>query len=672
MQREERIPEYSGWEEWTLTEFLGEGAYGKVFKARRNGMKGEFYSAIKKITIPKSQTEVQSLLGEGMTEASVRTYFSDIVNKCMDEIALLGKLKGHPHIVSVEEFKLVPHEKGIGWDIYIRMELLKSLNEYLAGRALTEKEVLRIGTDICSALEYCEEYHIIHRDIKPDNIFVTPAGSFKLGDFGIARTLENTGTNLSVKGTYYYMAPEVYRGRPYGSNIDTYSLGIMLYRLLNRNKYPFMDIRQEVSTVTDREDAFQKRMAGTPLPKPCAASQSTCQVILRACQYEPQNRYDSAKSMKRDLTRILEEGVVSSQPWEEETVRAVPPAEKSFERQSGISDFDPERKNINGMQKPGKSKAYLAGILMGAAALVLAAALGGYFLLRDKPAENEVLKQEAKAAQEEEVTAAPSPEAAQEPTQEPVVSEEPAQEEAPTAAPAPTVQPEQQTQPQAQAAEPVYTTYYVVNCQEYITLRRSPDTAAAEITKIPLNSAVSYVEPAQNGFYKIIYNGQTGYALASYLSATPGSASQAAPAQQNTAGSNLLQVVGCSTSITMRSAPNVDGAEITQVPLGASVSYTGNYSGSFYEITYGGQTGYALASYLLPVGQTQVPYTVMKVVNCQESITLRQSPSTQAGELTQIPLGSTVACIDSGYGDFAKVSYMGAEGYALKSYLTTF
>ena len=115
------------------------------------------------------------------------------------------------------------HKKDPGWDIYIRMELLESFVEYTKHRELTEGDVIRLGIDICNALELCERQKIIHRDIKPANIFVSTSGSFKLGDFGIARKLERANSTMSHKGTYSYMAPEIFYGeRHYDSTIDTW------------------------------------------------------------------------------------------------------------------------------------------------------------------------------------------------------------------------------------------------------------------------------------------------------------------------------------------------------------------------------------------------------------------------------------------------------------------
>lgn len=161
----------------------------------------------------------------------------------------------------------------------------------------------------------------------------------------------------------------------------------------------------------------------------------------------------------------------------------------------------------------------------------------------------------------------------------------------------------QTTQIQTQAAEPatamtqVLTTLYVVNCNESITLRTSDSTSAKEIRQIPLGAAVSFMENAANGFYKVSYNGSTGYALASYLSVDPYNhyvASTTAATDTSWTG----KVVRCNEFITLRKTPSTKGEEITKIPLGAIVTVYSGADNGFYYINYGGIEGYALASYI--------------------------------------------------------------------------
>ena len=133
-------------------------------------------------------------------------------------------------------------------------------------------DALKLGTDLCRALEYCSVRNILHRDIKPENIFVSSFGDFKLGDFGIARQLEKTNSSLSKKGTYMYMAPEVYRGEQYNASVDIYSLGLVLYKLFNNNRLPFAPQDKELLSFNEREESLGRRIRGDQLPSPVNAS----------------------------------------------------------------------------------------------------------------------------------------------------------------------------------------------------------------------------------------------------------------------------------------------------------------------------------------------------------------------------------------------------------------
>ena len=114
---------------------------------------------------------------------------------------------------------------------------------------------------------------------------------------------------MSRKGTYPYMAPEVYRGAPYGTGVDLYSLGIVLYRLLNHNRSPFMPPYPQRMTYSDRERAFIRRMSGEPLPPPDSAETGRlAEIVLMACRYAPEERYSSATQMREDLQAILYTG----------------------------------------------------------------------------------------------------------------------------------------------------------------------------------------------------------------------------------------------------------------------------------------------------------------------------------------------------------------------------
>lgn len=290
---------------WTMKRKLGEGSFGKVFEIQREDFGEVYRAALKVITVPQSEAEVQSALEEGMSPQQAEQYFYGVVEDIVREFAIMAKLKGTANVVGYEDHAVVRHQNGIGWDILIRMELLNPLLPYAYAHPFARRDIIRLGIDICRALELCQKYNVIHRDIKPENIFVSDNGDFKLGDFGIARTIDRTMSGLSKKGTYNYMAPEVYRGAEYGFSVDLYSLGIVLYRLLNKNRVPFLPPPPEPITFHSRELALAKRMGGEALPVPVHAEGRLAEIIQKACAFDPKERYSSPAQMRQELEAIL-------------------------------------------------------------------------------------------------------------------------------------------------------------------------------------------------------------------------------------------------------------------------------------------------------------------------------------------------------------------------------
>ena len=291
---------------WHIVRELGEGGFGKVFEIERRDFGGTYKAALKAIPIPQSQSEVKDILASGMDEQSVTSYFRGFVEEMIAEFVLMSKLKGHSNIVSYEDHDVIQHAEGIDWDIFIRMELLTPLLDYTRKSDLSRSDVIKLGIDICKALEVCRKNNIIHRDIKPQNIFISDLGDFKLGDFGIARTVEKTMGGLSKKGTYHYMAPEVFKSEPYGASVDIYSLGIVLYRFMNNNRLPFFPPFPSPIKFSDSDAALACRMKGETIPAPASADEALSRVILKACAYSPKDRYLSPSDMRRDLEALLD------------------------------------------------------------------------------------------------------------------------------------------------------------------------------------------------------------------------------------------------------------------------------------------------------------------------------------------------------------------------------
>lgn len=291
---------------WYITEELGSGAEGSLYRIERTDALGhKYYSALKAVSVPASDSETVSLMAGGMQLEEVAEYYESVLENTSHEFELLAKLKGNSNIVSYEDHEIFRHKNGIGWDILIRLEELIPLVKYSIDNPLSADEVALMGRDICRGLSLCRKFGIVHRDIKPDNIFISPSGSYKLGDFGIARIAEQTTIGLSRKGTYEYMAPEVYWGREYGSTVDLYSLGMVMYRYLNDGRMPFMPPSPEAIHADDRENAFVKRVNGHEIPPPRSGSDELKRIVLKACAFDRADRYKDADEMLQDLENLV-------------------------------------------------------------------------------------------------------------------------------------------------------------------------------------------------------------------------------------------------------------------------------------------------------------------------------------------------------------------------------
>lgn len=291
------------WPGWDVVDKIGAGSFGAVYRIRREMLGEEEFAALKVISIPQSSDELEELQSQGYDAATITTHFQKYLEDIIKEYSLMRKIKGNTNVVYCDDIQYVPKPDGFGWTIYIKMELLNPLMKNLH-QVNSEAQVVKLAKDLCNALELCREQNIIHRDIKPQNVFISDHGSFKLGDFGIAKTVERTSRGTKI-GTYKYMAPEVFHNRPYGHNADIYSLGLLLYWLLNEKRTPFLPAPPQIPTADTEDEAMMRRFRGDPIPAPAHGSPELAAVVLRACAADPAVRYQTAGEMLADLSKLV-------------------------------------------------------------------------------------------------------------------------------------------------------------------------------------------------------------------------------------------------------------------------------------------------------------------------------------------------------------------------------
>lgn len=277
--------------EWEIADKISEGSFSTVYKATRTD---GTLAAIKYISFPKNKDDMDKIIKIGLAKdyQGANNYFLNIINK---EIEIMKRFNGNPYIVDCYDVYQEQKPNGSGIDYYIRMEYVEDIKTYYSKGLIDIDEVVKLGIDICSALELCSSIKFVHGDIKPENIFIGSDGKYKLGDFSASFNTNKSG--LKLFGTLNYIAPEVYKGNEISDSTDLYSLGIMMYQFVN-GKLPF------VSKDTDEKAAFDTRMSGTQIPVIRGVNKKLMDIILKACAFNEKDRYKSATEMKKDLEEL--------------------------------------------------------------------------------------------------------------------------------------------------------------------------------------------------------------------------------------------------------------------------------------------------------------------------------------------------------------------------------
>lgn len=293
---------------YTVVEKINSGAFGTVYKVEKVNPSGKYIRALKHITIPSEKQYMSVLNSMGGDASKADNYFSEMLNDIVSEIQILNDLseKGVEHIVRYYENEITMTDAPRRYDVYILMEYLTPLDEYITANSFTVRDVLTLAFDVLEGLKACHANGVWHRDIKNENIFASKKGGYKIGDFGVSKVLKDSSKAESLKGTPNFLAPEVYLGKSgYTKTVDLYSLGIVLYRLLNYGRNPFLPKFPEQYFVQDEDAAFEKRMEGMIPDLPALGGEKVGAVVVKAIA-DSQNRYQTAEDFLDDLTAAIQ------------------------------------------------------------------------------------------------------------------------------------------------------------------------------------------------------------------------------------------------------------------------------------------------------------------------------------------------------------------------------
>ena len=257
---------------------------------------------VKVISLPPSQTQVDALKLAGVVsdDDSIRHYFQERSIETITEIETLQALSRHEGFMPCEGYQLEPSEDGLGFDIYMLSPYRRSLERQFTKRPFTQLDAINLGMDICSALMACRRNGYLFVNLKPNNIYLTPNGEFKISDLGFLNMGNLKYATIPSQYISDYTAPEMKDAfATPNTSIDIYALGAILYSVYNGGALPSVD-------------------ADVP-PAPQYADEELAAIIVKACSKNPEDRWEDPAQMGQALVNYMQKNGAEDLP-------IVPPA----------------------------------------------------------------------------------------------------------------------------------------------------------------------------------------------------------------------------------------------------------------------------------------------------------------------------------------------------------
>lgn len=338
---------------YEIIEHIGSGGMSDVYKAKDHKLNRFVAVKVLKAEFSEDQGFVSKFRGEAQSAAGLT----------------------HPNIVSVFD---VGDEEGIH---YIVMELVEGivLKKYIEKKGkLNVREATSILIQVAQGIECAHNHHIIHRDIKPQNIIISKEGKVKVADFGIARAASSNTINSSAMGSVHYISPEQARGGYSDEKSDIYSLGITFYEMVT-GTLPFDgDNTVSVALQHIQEKMISPREFVEDLPI------STEKIILKCTLKKPERRYSKVTDLIADLKRSLTSPdvdfvkIIDNTEIEAQTVILTQEQMKEISEKANTStesyeEYDNDDEDIedeNGEVNPKFDKA-MTGLLIGVAVIIV-------------------------------------------------------------------------------------------------------------------------------------------------------------------------------------------------------------------------------------------------------------------------------------------------------------
>ena len=365
------LPEFNGWQG---VRALGAGRCGETFEIERDdGFGAAEHGALKLISI------------EATSDAEETARLRSQLENMSRVLRASESMSDSKNILPWRDHAIRRYADGSGWEISLRTDMAVPLERYIRSHTYGETDVARIGAGVCQALSLCRDRGIVHGDVKPENIFVS-GGNFegsldvRLGDFGMSTLVQDAAGDFA--------APEVLCGEAPSAENDVYSVGMVLYWMLNDRRIPFAPLPPEGVSGSDLAIARDMRLRGDPMPKPLHGSAALQAVIMKAISDQPADRYQTAEALRDALLSAVHRPNAASQaaahaaagaavvagattaasrPAKNENVKSSRPAKKVVEEE----DDEDEESGGKGL----KIAAWVIGIIAGLALLGLLASV---------------------------------------------------------------------------------------------------------------------------------------------------------------------------------------------------------------------------------------------------------------------------------------------------------
>lgn len=281
---------------------------------------------VKVISVPASRVQFDALLltGAFANRQAALEYFMDLSRDMVRETEILNQLSQQEGFVPYLDAQIVPMKDHNGYEVYLIGTYKRSVEKIFSSDTMTQLGVVNMGLDLCAALAACRRAGYLYVDLRPGNVFHTQDHGYRIGDVGFAALASLKYASLPEKYRSSYSAPELADDMAVlNPTVDIYALGLLLYQACNGGVLPFEGLAPV-----------------EPLVPPLYADYEMAEIILKACDPDPQKRWQDPTQMAHAIVAYLQRNDVAEAPLIPPVVEPTPEPEEEIEEFLPEEDSD--------------------------------------------------------------------------------------------------------------------------------------------------------------------------------------------------------------------------------------------------------------------------------------------------------------------------------------------